>query len=134
MTTGPDATLKVTMDRHGLAAHIRRLGIWPVTEMFRDAGSRVMLGLREGVNVTGWTMEAGPGVIRFARPGDDGQPVEMVVYLNTDNPDTIRNWTAELPDLLPCPYVLVTKPEGGIDRERDPHWLAVRAAWEAGTR
>lgn len=124
---------RVTMTGRELVAQIRRHGIWAINQMFNDPAARIMMGLRDGVNIEGWEMEHAPGVIRFAlrRDRQPGPPEEMVIYLNTDNREIIANWSAELPAQIPCPYELVTRSEGKIDQEHDAPFLAAKAAFKA---
>jgi hypothetical protein len=130
---GDHETPKVTMTMQELAAQIRRHGIWAISEMFMNSAARVMMGLRDGVNIYGWEMDYGPGVIRFAlrRDVQSGRPEQMVIYLNTDNPEIIANWRRELPDQVRCPHIMVTRAEGKIEQERDPGFLAAAKLFRA---
>lgn len=106
-----DAPITSTMDRHELAELIRADGIWDVALAFGDFGRQVVAGVRDGVNMAGWEARAVKGVIRFARVGvgADGIPSEGVVYINSDDPDTVARIRGIA---VPYPVIVITRREG----------------------
>lgn len=129
---GPaNASGRRTMDRHQLADLIRRHGIWFVVEAFEfGAASRVVVGIRDGINLHGWEAWAPlPGVVLFGGWDNDahaGEPVEGVAYVNTDDPERIRLHTRH----IPWPCVVFGRTEARrdeIDPEREAHWRTVAA-------